>query len=428
MEDLSSRMQKPVSCILPKIEATISERTSGNPKIDLSTAENWLLRPEILKICKETVQNKLTLAHLSYPSGFGGDPELQTALATFFNKYFDPVSEVTTRDISVTPGASNCLDSLLFSICEVDDSILVVAPYWSGFDFHFTLRPGINIIPVYTESCNRLDDPGHLLSDSLVPALENALQRCEDASRVKALVISNPHNPFAQCYPEYVLSEAIHWCADHNLRYISDEVYALSDFSRHPATPFTSALALHLEPEKTPLMSIIWSTSKDLGSSGFRMGTQIYKPGPSLLTTSLGLLSTTQLPTVSMLLTHALLTSDSFDTLVVQNRQRLRRHYSVVTKRLQRWGVPFIPATSGPYLLQAKISNSESGDVAQILRSKAGVLVAPGSAFHMQGQGSNSGWVRITFAVPMDVLEDGLNHIESALELGKSKLTNGDVM
>jgi aspartate/methionine/tyrosine aminotransferase len=35
------------------------------------------------------------------------------------------------KDIAVTPGASNCLDSILFSICEADDSILVVAPYWS---------------------------------------------------------------------------------------------------------------------------------------------------------------------------------------------------------------------------------------------------------------------------------------------------------
>lgn len=39
----------------------------------------------------------------------------------------------------------------------------------------------------------------------------------------------------------------------------------------------------------------------------------------------------------------------------------------------------------------------------------------------MRGQGLKLGWVRIKFAVPMDVLEDGLNYIESALELGKSK-------
>ncbi|KAF2128308.1 PLP-dependent transferase [Dothidotthia symphoricarpi CBS 119687] len=507
MAELSSRMQKPVSAILPKIAATISERTSTTPKIDLATAENWLLRPEILDICKEAVQSSLTLAHLSYPAGFGGDPKLQATLATFFNKYFNPVSEVRTQDIAVTPGASNCLDSLLFSICEVGDSILVVAPYWSGFDFHFVLRPGIKIIPVYTESCDRLNEPNRLLSDSLVPALEEALRTCEDAGRVKALVLSNPHNPFARCYPEHVLAEAIHWCADHKLHYVSDEVYALSDFSRendtpdgngdmppndeksrdevndtvieaNPATPFISALALHLDAEKTPPISIIWSTSKDLGSSGFRMGVHVSRmrtpalqdnghtdenhipeSSPSLLTISLALLSTTQLPTISMLLTHALLTSASFDTLVTQNRQRLRRHHGVVTRRLQGWGVPFVPATSGPYLLaqlgaimegsqqqdrkdspvadetaqnglseRGRVSDFQGRDVAEVLRSEAGVLVAPGQSFHMRGQGLELGWVRITFAVPMEVLEDGLNRIESTLELGKSKKPRGEVV
>jgi aspartate/methionine/tyrosine aminotransferase len=31
----------------------------------------------------------------------------------------------------VTPGASNCLDSILFTICEPGDGVLVLAPYWS---------------------------------------------------------------------------------------------------------------------------------------------------------------------------------------------------------------------------------------------------------------------------------------------------------
>jgi aspartate/methionine/tyrosine aminotransferase len=325
--------------------------------------------------------------------------------------------------------------------------------------------------------------------DSLVPALGEALRTCEDPSRVKALVLSNPHNPFARCYPEHVLTEAIHWCADHGLHYISDEVYALSDFSResdtlsshdytrseaenivhhvngtamesNSVTPFISALALQLDADKTPPISVIWSTSKDLGSSGFRMGVHVLrmrdstfhknshtkekhvaKEGPSLLTTSIGLLSTTQLPTISMFLTQALLTSDSFDALVLKNRQRLYRHHSVVTQRLQSWGVPFIPATSGPYLLvqlgillkdgtgeKHRDSDPEGLNGTNLLRSRSGVLVATGKSFHMRGQSSQLEWVRITFAVPMDVLEDGLDRIESAFDLRKPRKPSGGIL
>lgn len=59
--DLSKRMSKSVASMLPHIAATIAERTSKGPaKIDLATAENWLLRPELLEICKDAIAQNLT--------------------------------------------------------------------------------------------------------------------------------------------------------------------------------------------------------------------------------------------------------------------------------------------------------------------------------------------------------------------------------
>lgn len=49
--DLSQRMSKSVASMLPHIAATIAERESKGPaKIDLGTAENWLLGAELLDI------------------------------------------------------------------------------------------------------------------------------------------------------------------------------------------------------------------------------------------------------------------------------------------------------------------------------------------------------------------------------------------
>jgi aspartate/methionine/tyrosine aminotransferase len=443
------------------------------------------------------------------------------------------------------------------------------------------LRPSINIIPVYTKSVCDLEHPRGLLSESLVPALETALSSCVDQSRAKALLVTNAHNPFAQCYPERILREAMEWCAEKGMHYISDEVYALSDFSRTgPAvhingngdvgshevltppsdgttTPdaglgdgtsepkpqpddsacFISALSINLDANKTPPVSVIWSTSKDLGSSGLRVGVHVLRPPPhppsppsaqinsdaddtntpsplpntptispptatpqaSLLTTSLALLSTTQLPTISMLLTRSLLTSPAFDALVATNRQRLRASHDIITRRLREWGVAFIPATSGPFLVanlgvakskagldgggnagfeyRRRVSHShggvgEVGDVAavlgggkrrrgseeggggdvpgakrqrvappsavedgvnvvEMLRRKAMVLVSPAKGFHMRGAGPgqalDEGWVRITFAVPLDVLEAALKRIGDALGFEKSKTMVGQV-
>lgn len=58
---LSARMSGNIAAILPKIASTIAERTSNGPaKIDLSTAENWLLRPELLALCRDVISRNLT--------------------------------------------------------------------------------------------------------------------------------------------------------------------------------------------------------------------------------------------------------------------------------------------------------------------------------------------------------------------------------
>jgi hypothetical protein len=142
-----------------------------------------------------------------------------------------------------------------------------------------------------------------------------------------------------------------------------------------------------------------------------------------------------------MFLTHALLTSDFFDALVLENRQRLYRHHRIVTRRLQNWGAPFVPEIRGSYLLaqlgillkdgtgkKQRDFDSESLNGTDLLLSKSGAIVAAGKPFHMRGQSSQLDWVRITFAVPMDVLEDGLERTESAFLLRKSRKPSDSIL
>lgn len=119
-----------------------------------------------------------------------------------------------------------------------------------------------------------VDDLMDTFTTALIPRLARTMS--ESARPIKALLLTNPHNPFGQCYPRAVLQECIKFCQKHNIHYISDEVYGLSDFEsigfEHPVT-FTSALAIDVvslgcDPWRVHVM---WSISKDLGSSGLRM-------------------------------------------------------------------------------------------------------------------------------------------------------------
>ena len=58
---LSKRGLSNIETIMPKISGQVAERKRhDNPNIDLSTAENWLLRPELTEICKQAIQDGLT--------------------------------------------------------------------------------------------------------------------------------------------------------------------------------------------------------------------------------------------------------------------------------------------------------------------------------------------------------------------------------
>lgn len=108
----------------------------------------------------------------------------------------------------------------------------------------------------------------------LIPKLEAAYQHSE--TPIKALVLTNPHNPFGQCYPRSVLEKCIEFCDKYKIQFVSDEVYAVSELANASSTnpvPFISALSIDVaslgcDPSR---VHVIWSISKDFGSSGFRM-------------------------------------------------------------------------------------------------------------------------------------------------------------
>lgn len=57
---LSGRMESTISAILPQITASLSQRSSeALPNIDLAAAENWVIRPGLVALCKDAIAEDL---------------------------------------------------------------------------------------------------------------------------------------------------------------------------------------------------------------------------------------------------------------------------------------------------------------------------------------------------------------------------------
>ena len=137
-----------------------------------------------------------------------------------------------------------------------------------GFDFQFRVR---DMVEPITVNVGAFEDT---FTKALIPALEQALKK--STRPVRALVMTNPHNPFGQMYPKEVLEACVKFCQEHDIHYISDEVYALSVLPTPTVESpvlFISALSLDLDTLGCDARRVhtIWSTSKDFGSSGIRM-------------------------------------------------------------------------------------------------------------------------------------------------------------
>jgi gliotoxin/aspirochlorine biosynthesis aminotransferase len=109
---------------------------------------------------------------------------------------------------------------------------------------------------------------------AMLDKLENAIHASD--RKVRALAISNPHNPLGRSYSVDLLQRLAQLCEKHDIHLVSDEVFGLSQFESPDlpnATKYTSVLSLDTEslgvdPKR---IHFVWSLSKDFAASGVRL-------------------------------------------------------------------------------------------------------------------------------------------------------------
>ncbi|KAI0508609.1 PLP-dependent transferase [Xylaria bambusicola] len=404
-----------VAAIWPRISKAVEAREQQSAEtspIDLSTSENWLIRGELINLYKNAVQDNLSSQHLSYPDGFNGDSGLTRALAEFFNSWFSPVIPVEVPHLAVAPGAAFALDTLLYNICDPSDGILISTPSWNGFDWLIDVRSSVK--PIF----NRLQSLDDVFSLRILDSLQEAFDQSQ--TPIKALLLTNPHNPLGQAYPKDVIIAVLNFCNDKQIHFISDEIYAMTRFE-NPDLPrpvsFTSALQLDVQQLGCDLSRVhtIWSTSKDLGSSGLRVGCCITQ-GNKPLATGLALASNTQTSSLAAIATASLLSSPVLHDLLSSNAQRLSEAYTRMTAVLKKHNIQYIPANQTPFLfakVAPRATTWEQEEAFGEAYKQAGVAISLGRAYHVpEGE---KGWARLNFAVEPQSLVEALNRLDQVL-------------
>ncbi len=277
---ISSRVKKSVAW-----HDNDSPADPPNPtgSIAMGNAENWLIRPEVLPTMREAIQRDFTVNDLDYQKHLPGYPELLQGIANFLNKFFSPRTPILPDHGLTQRGAMEILESLLFTICEENEGLLIDAPFWSGFGNAAHLRNSNQFIEVQRSSLS--GDP-----EQIIKQYEKAMEGA--SCRVRGIIVCNPQNPFGHIYPTSYMEAVLKFCESHDIHYISDEIYGLSTWSdpnqprsepnpnivESPEKKFTSVLSMNLKKLKVnpARVHVIYGISKDFGSSGLRLVCQTF--------------------------------------------------------------------------------------------------------------------------------------------------------
>ncbi|CAI7624278.1 unnamed protein product [Penicillium pancosmium] len=385
-----------------------------NPEgiVNLGLAENTLMHAEMKELMNSKIQ--VDSHSLTYGDGFSGSRKLKEAICHFLNKNFSPDTALLPSHITVTSGVSNALECSAWALFDQGDHVMVGRPYFNAFRSTFSDRAGVGLLEV---EFGKVDPFGLAAIEKYEEALSAARQK---GFRVKALLLCSPHNPLGRCYRENVLREYMRLCERHKLHLISDEIYALSVWES-PDLPdpvsFKSILSINAAQIMDPSrVHVVWGLSKDFGATGLRIGCLISQSNGRLLEATEGFSLLNFPSSLADSLAASLLMNDTFTShYLTTNRQRLTQSYDFVTTFLKSHRIPYCQSNAAFFLwirLGAATADRKATDdeiLAKLRNQK--VYIAAGYAYASE----ESGWFRMVFAHPRDVLEEGLKRMLQAL-------------
>jgi len=180
-----------------------------------------------------------------------GLPELCEAVSVFYRDEF--CYNFSSDNVCVGPGSKELIFQLIYLM---EGPLLVPAPSWVSYGPQAALR-GKEIVPIMTKREN-----GYRLQIDELDCVAHKL-----GQKQKLLIINNPNNPTGCLYTKDELEELAKLCRAYQIIVISDEIYAMIEFTNKPH----SSLA-HYYPEGT---IVTGGLSKSFAAGGYRLGVML---------------------------------------------------------------------------------------------------------------------------------------------------------
>lgn len=326
----------------------------------------------------------------------GIDP-LKDAIIEKFNR--DNGLSYKREEIIVSCGGKHSLYNLFQALFQEGDEVIVPAPFWVSYPPMIELAGGTPVI-LETREEDDYQITGKLLEKYLTP-------------RTKAIVLNYPSNPVGSVFYRENLEAIGRLALERGFFLISDEIYEKLVYDEYNHVSIASMD--NAFKEKT---IICHGVSKTYAMTGWRIG---YSAGPAAIIKAMGNIqsqSTSNPTSISQMAALAALggKQDFISTMVAEFKKR--KDFLVSSLR-EIEGVTCYDPRGAFYVFpnfnvvlgrkyKGRVVDS-STTLTEILLDEFHTAVVPGVEFGKEG------YLRLSFATSMDVIEKGVERIKKAV-------------
>jgi aspartate aminotransferase len=331
----------------------------------------------------------LNAGHVKY-TPTSGLPSLKKAIIGYTEEHYD--RQPAPGNVIVAAGAKQALYSLLFTLLDPQDEVIVMAPYWVSYPEMVRMVGGVPVIVMPQEG-------------TLCPRFSEVQKAVTD--RTKAIILNSPSNPSGMVFSEEFVAALVDLCEEKDLYLISDDIYHQLVFDGQRAAPAYGFTRRDMESSR---IIVINGLSKTYGMTGFRIGWAI---GPRAIIetmTNVQAQTTSCASALSQAAAEGALTGSQ--SCVEELRKTVEKNRDIVLRELSR--VPSV-ATARPQgafycLPDFRHYYRDSMALSDFLLRKALVVTVPGKEFGMEG------YLRLSYAGSEKDLTEGVARIRWALD------------
>lgn len=325
-----------------------------------------------------------------------GTPGLKQAIINKFKT--DNGFDYQANQILVSSGGKQSFFNLALAYLNAGDEVIIPAPYWVSYPDMVKIAEGCPVV-VETDESTRFKMSAEQLEAAITP-------------KTRMVVLNSPSNPSGVAYTLdelRALAEVLKKYPE--ILIATDDMYELIWWA-----DFKFANILNACPELYDRTIVLNGVSKAFSMTGWRIG---YAAGPAKLIGAMKKIqsqSTSNPNSIAQRAAEAAL-SGGYQCIEPMNKAFKERHDYIVSALNALPGVSCIAADGAfyafPCVKEAMAAAAIDNDVefAEKLLNEAGVALVPGSAF------GSPGYMRLSFATSMEVLQDAIARLAKVLSL-----------